>query len=169
MSKIKTYAGIGSRTIPKDVAELFFKIGGFLAKKGYTLRSGGATGSDKMFEDGCDSEKGAKEIYVPWRGFNDIYYGTEWTQAGWDMAKEFHPNWDNLKLGAKQLMARNSHQCLGLQLDDPVDFVCCYTEDGKLVGGTAQALRIALHHKIKIFNFGDPKTLVKFRKFCKTL
>jgi hypothetical protein len=167
----KIYAGIGSREVTHEkmpeMHSLFVKIGKFLAEKGYVLRSGAAEGSDAAFEAGCDSVKGQKEIYVPWRGFNNCYHGIDWTQAGWKMAEQFHPNWENLKLGGRQMMARNSHQILGLDLKSPVDFVCCWTEGGLMKGGTAQALRIAEANKVKIFNFGEEKTLDKFRKWCK--
>lgn len=165
----KIYAGIGAREINEETKSLFIKIGKFLAEKGYTLRSGAATGSDFCFETGADLAKGKKEIYVPWRDFNDCHHGIDWTQEGWNLAAEFHPNWANLKLGAKQMMARNSHQIMGLDLKTPADFVCCYTENAELKGGTAQSIRLAQHYKIKIFNFGDPKTLDKFREFCKKI
>ena len=66
MKMNKIYSGIGSREIPYDVEELMVMIGKFLALKGFTLRSGGADGSDISFETGCDLVNGNKEIYIPW-------------------------------------------------------------------------------------------------------
>ena len=51
---IMYYAGIGSRETPGLMLGAFARIGEFLAKKGYTLRSGGADGADTAFEVGCD-------------------------------------------------------------------------------------------------------------------
>lgn len=153
MSKI--YTGIGSRDIPQEIYSLFTKLGSSLAKCGYTLRSGGADGSDKAFEVGCDKYKGLKEIYVPWKGFNgsesELYNITD---EMYRMAEKYHPYWNNLKNGAKKLHARNCSQILGNDLKTPTGFVICYTKDGKLQGGTAQALRIANDYKIKVFNAG---------------
>ena len=56
------YAGVGSRETPLDVLKTMWKIGNYLATKGYTLRSGGAKGADTAFENGCDSVIGSKEI-----------------------------------------------------------------------------------------------------------
>lgn len=163
----KSYAGIGSRETPPDILALFEKIACFLAKRGFTLRSGAAEGADRSFELGCDTASGGKEIYLPWRGFNDSTSPLEWTKAGWDLASTIHPNWEGLKLGGRLMMARNSHQILGLELDSPCDFVCCWTPQVVPTGGTAQALRLAKKNGIKIFNFTDPKTLVRFRSFCR--
>lgn len=52
-------------------------------------------------------------------------------------------------------MTRNSFQALGLNLDRPADFIVCYTDGGKLKGGTAQALRIAADYQIPVFNAGN--------------
>jgi len=65
------YTGIGSRKIPPEIRDKFILIGRFLATKSLTLRSGAAQGADASFEIGCDKEGGDKEIYLPWRGFND--------------------------------------------------------------------------------------------------
>ena len=170
MDKNLTYAGIGSRSTPEPILIKMREIAKFLAKKGYTLRSGGARGADyDGFEIGCDAANGPKEIYLPWKGFNNNLSNLEWTQEGWNLAAKFHPNWDNLKLGAKQLMARNSHQILGWDLKSPSCFVVCWTEGGKMIGGTSQALRIAIANNIKIYNLGEENGLDKFREHCKII
>lgn len=58
---MKIYAGIGSRKTPKKILEQMRNISSFLAKEGYTLRSGGADGADSAFEDGCDLVLGEKK------------------------------------------------------------------------------------------------------------
>ena len=52
-------------------------------------------------------------------------------------------------------MARNGYQILGKDLKTPVRFVICYTPNGDRIGGTAQALRIAMDLKIPVFNAGN--------------
>lgn len=81
---------------------------------------------------------------------------SEPTDLAMEVAEYFHPRWQYLKQGAKKLHARNSHQVLGPNCDDPVDLVVCWTQDAKGGGGTGQAIRIAKHHKIEIWDLADP-------------
>lgn len=147
---INCYAGIGSRTTPNDILVQMYNIAVLLAKKGYILRSGGADGADSAFEKGCDSVNGKKEIYLPWKGFNnnksELYKPT---QEAFETARANHPRWFYLKDGAQKLHARNSHQILGLDLKSPVKFVICWTQES---GGTEQALRLARNNEIQIIN-----------------
>lgn len=155
---MNAYAGIGARITPPEVLILMQKVGKFLAKEGFTLRSGGAKGADTAFEQGCDEVGGAKEIFLPWKCFNghsSKLYGH--TQAAYKMAKLYHPKWEFLLPTVREMMARNSHQVLGLDLNDPVKFICCWTKNGMVDGGTGQALRIANALKIPIVNFGSMK------------
>ncbi|TCJ00449.1 hypothetical protein [Cytobacillus praedii] len=150
------YAGIGSRETPNDVLVYFTKLAAYLSTKGFTLRSGGAEGADKAFEIGCDKVNGKKEIYLPWKGFEKsssklIVSNTK----AFEIAQNFHPNWSRLSEGAKKLQARNSHQVLGDDLETPSSFIVCWTKNGKGQGGTGQALRIAKHYKIPIFDAGS--------------
>lgn len=165
---MKYYAGIGSRETTQEVLDLFTKVGEFLATKGYTLRSGGAKGADKSFEIGCDKINGLKEIYLPWKGFegsnSDLIVNNP---KAFEIAEKYHPYWFNLKDGAKKLQARNSHQVLGEDLETPSDFIIYYTKNGKLTGGTAQALRIANEYKIPIFNAGKYENIEQVKEFLK--
>lgn len=159
----KIYTGIGSRDIPINVSNTLVKVAMALAKRDYTLRSGGAEGSDLAFERGCDRLGGKKEIYIPWKGFNgsksELYNVTD---EMYRIAEKYHPYWNNLKDGAKKLHARNCCQILGKDLNLCTDFVICYTKDGKLQGGTAQALRIAKDYGVKVFNAGGYSDLDYF-------
>lgn len=168
------YAGIGSRKTPEFVLGLMSQMASHLANKGYTLRSGGADGADLAFELGCDRARGQKEIYLPWKGFNDS--NSELvvsSQKAFELAEKYHPYWHNLKQGGRKLQARNVHQILGLNFDEPVDFVICYTEKGKRSGGTGQALRIAEAKNINIFDCGlyNDLDMLKneYRKFLRFL
>lgn len=151
------YAGIGSRETPVEILNLMNQIAKHLAKLGITLRSGGAEGADKAFEDGCDLVNGPKEIYLPWKNFQNstsqLIVGPEGSKA-YLIAEEHHPYWHNLSQGARKLQARNSHQILGQDLQTPSDFVVCYTKKGKGAGGTGQAMRLAKSMNIPIFDCG---------------
>lgn len=150
MDKRMIYAGIGSRETPEPICRTMYEIAGILARKGYTLRSGGAKGADQAFEFGCDDMVlGKKEIYLPWKGFmdNDSLLCPP-TPAAYSEARRFHPNWIGLTESGRALMARNAHQVLGSNLLTPVDFILFWTKDGKASGGTGQALRMAKHYEI---------------------
>jgi hypothetical protein len=150
---MKKYAGIGSRKSPPEVLDNMTTIAQQLAGHGWLLRSGGADGADMAFESGCDSVSGPKEIFIPWKGFNNsssLLYAP--TKDSFVLASTIHPAWEHLSYGARKLHARNAHQILGIELDDPVDLVICWTKNGKEVGGTSTAIKLAKQYKIRIIN-----------------
>jgi hypothetical protein len=156
MNKTKFYAGIGSRKTPQEVLDKFYKLGKYLANKKYVLRSGGADGADFVFEKGCRDEEGKMEIYIPWENFNNnpsLLFSIP--IGAYLIASQIHPAWEKLSNGAKKLHARNCLEILGQDLNCPVDFVICYTENGETKGGTATAIKIAQILKIPVFNFGS--------------
>lgn len=159
---MKYYAGIGSRKIPEDYRNLINEISLYLEEKGYTLRSGGANGTDLMFEEKVSN----KEIYLPWKNFNknnsDLYIVSKEALL---IGKKYHPAWNNLNKWSKLLIGRNSYQILGNDLKTPSDFVVCYTDKAKIVGGTGQALRIAKSLNIKIFNLFKDNEFKKIKKY----
>ena len=157
------YAGIGSRETPDYVLKRMEKISKALYELNFILRSGGASGADSAFEKNAGDKK---EIYLPWRGFNNndsqLFNITE--EAA-EMAKKFHPNWNALSDNGRKYMARNCYQVLGKSLDNPVDFVICYTKGGKEIGGTSQAIRIAKAYDIPIFNIWNRENYVYFLNY----
>lgn len=149
---MKYYAGIGSRTTPEHVLERMQRLAGILEGKGYTLRSGGAKGADSAFERGC----GRSEIYLA-REDNPI-----WCKAFTEL---FHPAPDRLSDYARQLMDRNSLIMLGLNGNTPVDFVVCFTDNGKAKGGTGQAIRMAQWLGITVYNFYNEEDIKQLKQF----
>lgn len=151
----RSYAGIGSRETPEEILTIMNQMAVHLGNLGVILRTGGAQGADKAFENGCDSVNGPKEIYLPWKGFeNSKSTLIVFDKRAFDYVDQFHPGSQHLTQGARKLQARNSHQILGWNLDNPSDFILCYTPKGKRSGGTGQALRMAEHFKIPIFDCG---------------
>jgi hypothetical protein len=149
--QFKFYAGIGSRQTPTDIQNKMTEIARRLDSMGYYLRSGGAQGADTAFEIGATK----KQIFLPWDGFNGRkengkdYIVPPYNEA---LVELFHPKPLSLSEAGRKLMSRNSYQVLGPTLENPVDFVLCWTKDGKASGGTGQAIRIAEHFKIPVFN-----------------
>jgi hypothetical protein len=130
-----------------------------LASLGYTCNSGGADGADTAFEWGAVINR---QIFLPWDGFNKrnieplIKLHGEGSYIvppfNPDLVRKYHPKPDALSDAGWKFMSRNSYQVLGSDLKSPVDFVLCWTKDGKASGGTGQAIRIATHYKIPVFN-----------------
>jgi len=176
----KYYTGIGSRTTPVDILHIMSKLAIGLAKDGWVLRSGGANGADTAFEQGCDFEKGSKEIFLPWKNFNNnpSPFYTPYIEAR-NIAEKYHPNFKYLKEPVKLLHTRNVHQILGHNLfGSPISkFVVCWTTDGcedgtkttKKTGGSGQALRIATAYNVPIFNLKNDDSLNKVVEFVSQL
>jgi len=159
----QVYAGIGSRETPEDVLETMRKIAAFLAGNGYTLRSGAATGADSAFEAGALAAGGKCEVWVPWKGFNKHQSTLVPTLEAFALAEKHHPAWAVCKQGAKALHARNGHQVLGASLNEPADFIVCWTKDGAGGGGTGQALRIARSLGIEVYDLGRAGEIERLR------
>lgn len=151
-----TYAGIGARDTPPEILARMVKLGKFMAIQGAMLHSGGASGADAAFEEGCDYAQGFKRIYLPWEMFKNN--GSEFFEPSREaflIAQKYHPKWEFLLPHVRQLMARTSHVMLGPQCNSRVRFVACWTKGGEIVGGTGQALRIATDLNIPILNFAS--------------
>lgn len=165
---MKSYAGIGSRETPPEILQQMEEFA-FLAAKYLVLRSGGAGGADTAFETGCKNAGGPAQIFLPWKNFNG---NTSPLHTPLDKAHEIaasiHPNYRYMRHGAKLLIARNMHQILGEYLDDPVDFVVCWTKDGcqshetytSKTGGTGSAIAVASKAGIPIFNLQRKDRLI---------
>jgi hypothetical protein len=155
------YTGIGSRTTPASVLRDMEHIAQGFASKGWVLRSGGAAGADSAFERGAGDRV---QIFLPWRGFRDSASKfTAPSDAAMQLAGRFHPAWEHCSPTARKFHARNAHQILGPDLDSPSSLVVCWTPGGELVGGTAQALRMATHYGIPVFNLGSSQGLPALR------
>lgn len=147
MNKSKFYAGIGARDTPTNILSDMTSISSILEDNGYTLRSGGAIGSDSAFERGVKNLIN-KEIFTV-KNMNNF----ENYQRSLDSVNEFHPNPSRLSGYPRLLMARNYMQLFGKNLNSYVsNFIICWTKDGKIIGGTGQALRMAKTHNIKVYN-----------------
>lgn len=145
-----------------------------LADEGYTLRSGAAAGADSAFETGCDEASGMKDIFLPWRGFNNnLSQLYDQHPDCFKIAGELHYAWKHLNPSVHKLMARNVHQVLGQDLHTPSDFVVCWTPDGctsieqytSKTGGTGLAIALASVNNIPVFNLnrkGSYESLVEF-------
>ena len=170
---MKHYAGIGARATPPDVLAVMQDLGARLEQDGWKLRSGGARGADAAFERGVIDPTN-KEIYLPGRSFNQRNSSQpgmiDATQlAAFDRALEavfkYHPAPDRLSPFARNLMARNSMQMLGSDMQTPSKMVVAWTPGAASVGGTGQALRMAGDLGIVVRNLADPRTMNSVLKY----
>lgn len=148
------YAGIGSRDTPPNILTVMRFLGASMLQKGFRLRSGGAVGADSAFAEGAAMNGFVANSMVDIFTAADAQKHDEWFAH----ARQFHPAWRLCSEHAKALHARNSAIVMGATLNDPVDFVICWTKTGKATGGTGQGIRIAQAHQIKVFNlYDDPR------------
>lgn len=158
----RPYTGVGSRQTPAQPLQQMRDIAKFLANNNYILRSGAAPGADMAFEAGCDAVKGAKQIFLPWKGFNgnrsQLFNIPE---KAFDIADEIYgPALKRMKYSVRCLMARNVQQVLGPDLKQPSVFLVCWTQDGATTrgqrsaqtGGTGQAIALADTLNVPVFN-----------------
>lgn len=165
------YTGIGSRALPRDVFDVIRPFALWMAQQGHTLRSGAADGADAAFEKGCDVGGGDKEIFLPWKNFNNNTSPLfVLSPEAFAIAKEFHPLWDKLDTKSQAFMARNVYQVLGYNLDTPSQLIFCWTPDGaenktsRATGGTGQAIRIANAYKIPVYNIKNGYSIEELKR-----
>lgn len=145
---MKFYAGIGSRSAPEDILEFMKEISEKLNKKEYILRSGGAIGADKAFESGAGTNK-------------EIFTTKDATKSAIRIASKIHPAWYNCNDYVQKLHGRNVQIILGKDLDKPVEFVICWTFEGKNLGGTGLGINIAKKYNIPVYNLYNDRKLVE--------
>lgn len=160
------YTGVGSRETPLAVLEQMANFAAEMARQGWTLRSGGAPGADSAFEAGHRRVTTERlEIYLPWKGFNKNPSGLVGVSVeALQVAAKSHPAWSACSAQAQKLHGRNAYQVLGLSLQDPTDFVLCWTSDGATsrkertrdTGGTGTAIVLAEANGVPVFNLARP-------------
>lgn len=169
----RSYTGIGARRTPSDVLVLMRSLAARLPQAGWVLRSGGADGADRAFEEGAASVDGEWETYRAdggWCGLADLTPGGP-TAGAFELAARVHPAWARCSDRVRALHARNCHEILGPDLSEPVRFIVCWTPDRSLdgasreAGGTGQALRVAALHSIPVFNLRRPDHRARVERY----
>ena len=143
---MKYYAGVGSRSTPKEIQINMACMAEALESIGYILRSGGAEGADQAFERGV-REPEHKQIFRP-----KTHTPSLEAEA---IASQIHPAWHMCSLYARACHGRNVCQVLGESLKDPVEFVVCWTPNAEEVGGTRTAIVLAKQRNIPVYNLAD--------------
>jgi hypothetical protein len=167
-----TYAGIGSRQTPQEVLNKMTEVAKYLDGLGYTLQTGftfidkntglDEEGADKAFSDGSKNKTlfGPYSIRKTVEGIKSTdKYDEAVTEKSNAIVKEVHPAPDRLTSGAIKLMARNTNQIFGKDLNNTVDFVLFYAKETsnplRPAGGTGQAVEMARRKGIPTINLAD--------------
>jgi len=167
------YTGIGARELPEDIRKEFIFIGRRFAERGWTLRSGGADGADSAFEWGCglSATPATKEIFLPWKGFNNNispYYITDKNKEElFEIASKIYPSWQYTKDPVRLLHARNVQQVMGENPGESqiTSFVVCWTDRPEnQARGTMFAVTLANQKNIPVYNFYNKEKRKEFYK-----
>src|ERR1019366_4084720 len=153
----RAYAGVVSRATPAGICHLMERFGSELARRGWTLRSGGAVGPDSAFEKGAREAGGRGEIYLPWPGYNEHAESrlVEASPEAYDVMAQIHPVFARLPKSSRRLHARNAHQILGADLRAPVEVVVCWPPGAGGRAGTGSAIRLARSRDIPVHAIAD--------------
>ena len=102
-----------------------------------------------------------RTVWLPWRGDNG-HDGSDCrmlsaTQLPAYMAisASLHPAWERCSPAVRKLHARNVAILLGERWARPVNACNCWTAQGRPVGGTGMAIRIAEARGIPVLNLGS--------------
>lgn len=157
----KIYTGVGSRNTPFLVLQAMQLIGEYLYNQGWVLRSGGAVGADTAFQ-GIHIRPN-DQIYLPWKGFNNstsLRYSISTETSKYLSMVLDTSHISKLSRAGYLLHSRNVHQVLGDDLKTPSNFLVCWTNGGKDIGGTATAIKLARLFNIPIINLGNLQSSV---------
>ena len=170
-----TYAGIGSRETPQEILDLMTKAAEYLDGLGYTLRSGAADGADTAFEKGATKKEifkgfdaaGETEVKIAHEIHPDLKGAMEASKNKKIKAKlaegatkeEAEKSGERSAWAVQNLMARNTNQVFGKNLNSTSDFVLFYAKETdnplRPKGGTGQAVEMARRKGIPTINMAD--------------
>ncbi len=145
------YAGIGSRECPPGIIDEMNEFALFANGYDFILRSGGALGADKAFEE--------------FAAYKQIFRPEHATERDIIFTAQFHDAWHRCNEYVQRLHARNALIVMGHNLDTPVKLMVCWQDPEKARGGTRQGMKIAKYFKIPIFNLHTSGNLEKAMKF----
>ena len=164
-SRVPIYAGVGARATPGPVLAHMREIAERLGERGWHLRTGGAPGADSAFTNAAPA--GQVTVFVPWRGYNGWdaienqgilrcrVLGADEIDAMRAAAAPHHAAWERCTAKVRDLHARNVAVLLGTDLKQPAHAVVCWTPNGRDIGGTGMAIRLAQHHRIPVLNLAE--------------
>jgi len=152
------YAGVGARKTPKRVLAVMRRMAWYLVEKGWHLNTGGADGADTAFVEGSPV---LCTVFLPWPDYNG-WTGPECVALSetalaklQPFAAAHHDAWERCGPRVRNLHARNVAVIGGVGITPPVSAVVCWTEGGRVEGGTGVAIRLAETAGIPVFNLAS--------------
>ena len=166
---------VGSRTAPPAALDLMARISASFSDLNrrdlpFTIEfvSGGAEGVDTAAERAFAYGKKKIILAYPAEGCNDsshIVYQPD--PDAIRLVDHLHPDPPKRGSRSRRFLERDVIQVIGPMRPDggrePVDFVVAWTPEGRLIGGTAMAIRTAWTKKIRVYNVDIPQDLVDLR------
>ena len=151
------YAGIGARKTPPAVLAVMRRMAWYLVEKGWHLNTGGADGADRAFVEGSPV---LRTVFLPWPGYNGwrgpgvVAFEDKALSKLYPFAAAHHDAWERCSPAVRKLHARNVAVVFGARASGitPTRAVVCWTEGGRVTGGTGVAIRLAETAQIPVFN-----------------
>lgn len=171
------FTGVGARYgVPQSVYERVDRIGRYLIGIGYKCRTGDAVGMDAAWRHISQPDC---EFYAPKTRSNPLPGARIIVDERYRLAKQItrqhHPYFHNLNDFDAELQIRNVFEVLGEDVNDPSEFLICWTKDGsekktsKETGGTGQAIRLAIAYNVPVFNLYHSDAEERLAKHLKYL
>lgn len=157
---MKIYTGVGARKTPPAMQRTMTNLAYKLDKLGWKLRTGNAYGADSAFARGSTN----KDVYSP-KSLDSV--SQDVFDKCYEDFMELHPAPHRCSAYARLLLMRDGLEIMGDNYDEPSRFVICWTPDGKEIGGTAQAIRLARKYGIEVFNLAKPEDFERLNNFIK--
>lgn len=166
----QAYGGLCNPDAPENVLSQMKQLAHRLDEKGYTLRTNGGKGGEEALESGTER----KEMHLPWKKFNDRDSKfTKTTDEAKAVIRHFAPSFDTLKPAVQTIIASKAHVILGKDLNNPVKFLVCWTQDGAetvadrnaRTGYIGVGIALAASLKIPVFNLKKPDALERLKQF----
>lgn len=164
---------IGSTELTEYEWTLCSALGYYITEKGFSMRSGRAPGADQAFQNGAERFMATgdhirdHQIFLPWKSFehDNAFTSNHWAYSNYtpeeigranEICATVHPVWGVLTSGQRAFHTRNVFQSLGLNCNEPSDFlICCAAENKKTqlpMGGSRTAFKIAQDHGTPCLN-----------------
>ena len=165
----RVYCGVGSRETPTEVLFFIRSLATRLNANGFHLCSGGTLGADTAFANGHIIS--SITIYRPDHAIGD--------KSAEVLFRSVHPFQHRFKKSYSVLLHSSSaYQVLGFDLNDPVEFVLCWTKLGSeseaelkshgwIEGVTGTVIALASRHNIPVFNLKKEDALHRFYAFMR--
>ena len=79
-------------------------------------------------------------------------------------AARHHPAWERCPGRVRDLHARNVAVLLGADMGQAVDAMVCWTDRGRVTGGTGMAIRLAKQYRIPVLNLAETASREAMRR-----